>query len=263
MKMIGERHLSRLEESIGEWPVNGMPLTLGARTRRVYDRLAAIYPISSVLFHSRAHLCALEASGVRDGMNVLEVATGSGEMFRRLVRANGSGATVGVDLSPKMAAHTLRAARRRFPTARAHCQAADARRMAFRDETFDALFCCYMLELLSVDDVVGALWEFRRVLHESGHLTLVLISQNNPVFNALYRVAGKAAPALWGRQVERRMAELLEIARFEILQDRTVFQSWFPSRVLVVRKCSRNAAVKGRADLAPASHRVSIRESSP
>ena len=84
---IGET-LTRMEEAVNAWPVYGLPATLAERTRRVYDRLSAVYPVSSMLFHSRAHRCALEASGVRDGMEVLEVATGSGEMFRRLVRAN-------------------------------------------------------------------------------------------------------------------------------------------------------------------------------
>src|SRR5664280_2777730 len=85
-----------------------MPHTLADRTRRVYDRLAAVYPVSTMFFHSRAHGCALGASGLRDGMKVLEVATGSGEMFRRLVRANSMGTTLGVDLSPNMAARTRR-----------------------------------------------------------------------------------------------------------------------------------------------------------
>jgi ubiquinone/menaquinone biosynthesis C-methylase UbiE len=228
--------LNRLEESLRTWPVNGLPETLAGRTRRVYDRMAALYPLSTMLFHARAHRCALEVSGVRDGMAVLEVATGSGEMFRRLVRANARGATVGVDLSPNMAARTQRLARRRFPGARAHCQAVDARHMPFRNEAFDAVFCCYMLELLSGDDIERALCEFRRVLRDRGRLTLVLIGENTGVFNALYRVAGKVAPAFWGRQVERRMPELIESARFEILHDRHVRQTGYPSRVLVARK---------------------------
>jgi ubiquinone/menaquinone biosynthesis C-methylase UbiE len=228
--------LNRLEESIGAWPVNGLPATLAVRTRRVYDRMAAVYPISTMLFHSRAHRHALELSGMRDGMTVLEVATGSGEMFRRLVRANSVGATVGVDLSPNMAARTQRVARRRFPGARTHCQAVDARHMPFRGDTFDAVFCCYMLELLSGEDIMGALREFRRVLRERGRLTLVLIGENTPVFNTLYRVAGKVAPAFWGRQVEKRMPELIESARFQILHDRQVRQTFYPSRVLVARK---------------------------
>ena len=225
-----------MEESVSTWPVSGLPSTLADRTRRVYDRLSAVYPMSTMLFHSRAHRCALDASGVRNGMKVLEVATGSGEMFRRLVRANGKGSTVGVDLSPNMAARTQRAARHKFPNASAHCQAVDARHMPFRNESFDAIFCCYLLELLSADDIVCTLREFRRILRDRGNLTLVLIGQNTPMFNAVYKVLGRVAPAFWGRQVESRVPALIEAARFEILQDRMVRQTFYPSRVLVARK---------------------------
>jgi ubiquinone/menaquinone biosynthesis C-methylase UbiE len=228
--------LNRLEESIITWPVNGLPATLAHRTRRVYDRLAAVYPVSTMLFHSRAHRCALGASGIRDGMKVLEVATGSGEMFRRLVRANGSGTTIGIDLSPNMAARTQRTARCKFPGAETHCQAVDARHMPFKNEAFDSIFCCYLLELLSANDIVNTLVEFRRVLRDRGNLTLVLIGQNTAVFNAFYKVLGKMAPAFWGRQVERRVPEMIESVRFEILQDRVVRQGFYPSRVLVARK---------------------------
>jgi len=228
--------LNRTEESVGAWPVSGLPATLTERTRRVYDRLAAVYPISTMLFHSRAHRCALEMSGLRDGMNVLEVATGSGEMFRRLVRANRAGSTLGVDLSPNMAARTQHAARRRFPDARAHCQAVDARYMPFRTESFDAIFCCYLLELLSNDDIVSTLHEFRRILRNQGTLTLVLIGQNAEMFNAAYKLVGKIAPAFWGRQVEQRVPQLIEAVRFDLLHDRMLRQIFYPSRVLVARK---------------------------
>lgn len=228
--------MTRFEETVTTWPVNGLPATLAERTRRVYDRMAAVYPVSTMLFHSRAHRCALEASGLRDGMKVLEVATGSGEMFRRLVRANGGGSTIGVDLSPNMAARTQRVARRRFPHAATHCQAVDARHMPFRNDSFDAIFCCYLLELLSGDDIVHTLREFRRVLRDHGRLALVLIGQNTPVFNALYKVGGKVAPAFWGRQVERRVPQIIESMRFEIVHDRAVRQTFYPSRVLVARK---------------------------
>jgi ubiquinone/menaquinone biosynthesis C-methylase UbiE len=225
-----------MEESVTTWPVGGMHATLADKTRRVYDRLAAVYPVSTMLFHSRAHRCAVEVSGIADGMRVLEVATGSGEMFRRLIRANASGATVGVDLSPNMAARTQRIARNRFPHARAFCQAVDARHMPFRNESFDAIFCCYLLELLSADDITRTLREFRRVLRNRGKLTLVLIGQNTQGFNAAYKLATKVAPAFWGRQVERRVPEMISSARFQILHDRKVQQGFYPSRVLVAQK---------------------------
>jgi ubiquinone/menaquinone biosynthesis C-methylase UbiE len=157
-------------------------------------------------------------------------------MFRRLLRANSGGSTIGVDLSPNMAARTERLARKRFPGARAHCQAVDARRMPFRNESFDAVMCCYLLELLAAEDIELTLREFRRVLKHRGRLTLVLIGQNTPVFNALYRVAGKMAPAFWGRQVEQRVPKLIESAQFDIVHDRHVRQGLYPSRVLVALK---------------------------
>jgi demethylmenaquinone methyltransferase/2-methoxy-6-polyprenyl-1,4-benzoquinol methylase len=228
--------LNRLEEVVTTWPVNNMPQTLADRTRRVYDRLAAVYPVSTMFFHSRAHRYALASSGLCNGMEVLEVATGSGEMFRRLVRANSEGRTLGVDLSPNMAARTQRTARHKFPEAKAHCQAVDARHMPFRNQSFDAIFCCYLLELLSTEDILRTLGEFRRVLRDEGKLTLVLIGQNTASFNALYKIAGRLAPAFWGRQVEHRMPELITAARFEIVHDRHVRQTLYPSRVLVARK---------------------------
>ena len=79
--------MNKLEYSITAWPSNGLQKTLAHRTRRAYDRMAKLYPISTMLFHSHAHRCALDFSGIRDGMKVLEVATGSGEMFRRILAA--------------------------------------------------------------------------------------------------------------------------------------------------------------------------------
>ena len=151
-------------------------------------------------------------------------------------RANARGATIGVDLSPNMAARTQRSAQRRFPAARAHCQAVDARQMPFRNESFDAIFCCYLLELLSSEDITKTLSEFRRVLRDRGRLALVLIGQNTAMFNSVYRMAGRVAPAFWGRQVEQRVPELIQKMRFQILQDRMVRQIFYPSRVLVARK---------------------------
>lgn len=224
------------QTSLLSWRADPLSATVAHRTRLVYDRLALCYALPTRLFHSRAHRCALEMAGIRDGMRVLEVATGSGEMFRRLVRANPEGSTLGVDLSPKMAAHTHRSIRRRFPVVRAQCHAVDARHMPFRDECFDAVVCCYLLELLCWDDILRALGEMRRVLRHRGVLTLVSIGEDMQAFNRLYRLVGGLAPAFWGRQVERRLPELLESAEFRILRERRVRQAFYPSQVLLARR---------------------------
>lgn len=212
---------------------NGLPKTIADKTRWVYDRMALVYPLSTYFFHSRAHRLALEVSGIRDGMRILEVATGSGEMFRRIVKANRNGRTVGFDLSPNMAQRTHDRIRRKFPQAETLCQAVDARYLPYRDASFDAVFCCYLLELLGADDIVQALSEIRRVLRPRGRMALVCIADSTPLFNRIYKFAGGLVPAFWGRQVACHAPELVASADFRVLNDRIVKQSLYPSRVLV------------------------------
>jgi len=228
--------LNKLEEPPSLRPVNGLPVTLALRTRRAYDRMSRVYGLTSSVLHSRAHQQALDNSGVRDGMRILEVATGSGEMLRRLVRANQNGMTLGIDLAPNMASLAQRKIRRRFPLSAAQCHAVDARSMPFRDGSFDLVVCCYLLELLSSEDIVRTVDEFHRVLRARGRLALVMISQGAAAFNSLYRVLGKLAPAFWGRQVEERVPELIVASDFRIVSEQVVRQGFYPSRVLVAHK---------------------------
>lgn len=213
-----------------------MPRTIAERTRRVYDRLSGVYPASTFFFHSKAHACVMRHSGIENGMQVLEIATGSGEMFRRLVRANPDGKTFGLDLSPNMAARTQRRARQEFPSAEAHCGAVDVRSMPFRKASFDAVVCCYLLELLGHEDIWLTLREISRVLRPNGRFSLVVIGQNAQTFNRIYRVAGSLVPAFWGQQVEQSVPDLVDKAGLKILTDELVRQTGYPSRVLIARK---------------------------
>jgi ubiquinone/menaquinone biosynthesis C-methylase UbiE len=224
--------LNKAGYSASEAALTELPATPSRQTRRIYDILAPLYPLSTMLFHSRAHRRALAAAGIVNGMRVLEVAIGSGEMYHRLVKENPDGQTVGIDISPNMAAKTQEGARKSFPKSSVYCQAADARHMPFPDNSFDSLVCCYMLELLATDDMIHALKEFRRVLRPNCRLTLILIGQEESGFNAMYKVATKVAPAFWGRQVEQRVPNLLRARGFEIERDENVKQIFYPSRVL-------------------------------
>jgi len=152
------------------------------------------------------------------------------------VRANQNGMTLGIDLAPNMASLAQRKIRRRFPLSAAQCHAVDARSMPFRDGSFDLVVCCYLLELLSSEDIVRTVDEFHRVLRARGRLALVMISQGAAAVNSLYRVLGKLAPAFWGRQVEERVPELIVASDFRIVSEQVVRQGFYPSRVLVAHK---------------------------
>lgn len=228
--------MSDLNYSILLSRTDRMPQTIAARTRRIYDNVAAIYPVSTFFFHSKAHACLLRNAGIANGMRVLEIATGSGEMFRRLVKSNPDGRTFGLDLSPNMAARTQHLARKQFPHAQSHCGAVDVRSMPFKNASFDAVVCCYLFELLSQNDIRLTLREIRRVLRGGGTFGLVVIGQNANIFNQLYHVAGKLVPAFWGRQVANAVPELVKEAGLRIETTHSVRQTGYPSRVLIAKR---------------------------
>lgn len=201
-------------------------------TRRIYDVLAPIYTVPTHLFHAYGHSAALAASSIENGMRVLEVAMGSGEMFKQLVGVNPNGQTIGVDLSPKMAARSQATARRLFPKVSAECQAADVRYLPYADGQFDRVLCCYLFELLPTDDVADTIMELRRVLRPGGRLTTILIAQNKRSFNAMYKVCSRVLPAFWGRQLDGYVAGLLPQCGFEIDTDRHVQQFFYSSRIV-------------------------------
>jgi SAM-dependent methyltransferase len=129
----------------------------------------------------------------------------------------------------------LRRARKECPQADSHCGAVDVRHLPFRSGSFDAVMCCYLLELLSQDDIRMTLREIRRVLRPGATFSLVVIGQNVKFFNGMYRVAGSLVPAFWGRQVESSVPNMIREAGLRVTNDEFVRQGFYPSRVLVAR----------------------------
>ena len=201
------------------------------RIRRTYDLAAPVYPLSSRVFHGRAHSRLLELAGDVDGCRVLEVATGSGELFHQLLAANRSGITVGVDLSPAMVVAIRQSLTGKG--GRYLLQAGDARQLPFPDACFDLLVSCYLFECLADADLCRAAAELRRVIRPGGRLLLTSASQSNTGFNQLYRVLGRIIPTFWGRQVAKTMPAVLAAAGFRLAHQETVWQSGYPTDVLM------------------------------
>jgi ubiquinone/menaquinone biosynthesis C-methylase UbiE len=212
-----------------------VPRKIAGATRRAYDALAFVYPLLTWLCHSKAHDSALRRTPIRNGMSVLEIAVGSGRLFNRILQANQLGTVVGVDLSPRMAAHALDRALKNFPQRRLGCGVADVCNLPFRNASFDAVMCCYLLELLTREELMWAIEEIGRVLRPGATLTLVLVGRNVTLFNRAYGLAQAVAPAFWGRQVEHDVPALLEEFGMRIVTDTFVRQGFYPSRVLVAR----------------------------
>jgi len=121
-----------------------LPDTIAAAHAAHYDHVAKIYPVSTFFFHSAGARLRLEAREIRNGMCVLELATGSGEMFRRLVTANPEGRTFGLDLFAEIWRRARSAAPgASFPMRNRIGARGRSQPGRFESASFDAVVCCY------------------------------------------------------------------------------------------------------------------------
>lgn len=161
----------------------------GGSAPEVYER----YKVPSV--HGPVATRLLDRIALRPGLNVLDVACGTGIVARlAALRVAPSGRVVGVDLHKGM----LAVARARAAEAglAIEWQERDASSLPFADESFDVVTCNQGLQFFP--DKVRALREMWRVVSPGGTLALGLFGVPSPytvaLADALARYAG-AAPA--------------------------------------------------------------------
>lgn len=213
-----------------------LPRTFSERTvTRQYALVAWFYDLWARLTEEKAIRRALELADLHDGLDVLEVAVGTGRLFRRIVERNPHGRNEGLDLSPEMLAR----ARRRLstiPTGSWNLSTGSAFDLPFPDGSFDRLFNTYMLDLLPEEDFPRALNEFQRVLRPGGRLILVTFGFGEHAYNRLWLWLARHAPALLTNCRPVRPQEAVRSAGLEIVHTEAISQNTFPSEVLVAVK---------------------------
>jgi SAM-dependent methyltransferase len=120
---------------------------------------------SAIMGRGLTDLVVREAA-VEPGMNVLDVACGSGEPAISIAaQLNGTGSVIGVDISTEpLTVARQRAAQRKLTNA--FFQQADVQHLPFVDASFDRVTC--RLGVMFFPDVAGALGEIHRVLRPGG-----------------------------------------------------------------------------------------------
>jgi len=176
----------RTEEERREWVGGAFD-----RSARHYDRICAALSLGTGQWYRRQ---ALLRAGLRPGMRLLDVATGTGLVARAALDAGvAAGSLVGVDPSAGM-----------LEESRRHCPAALVRgtgeRLPFREASFDFVAMGYALR--HVADLEAAFAGFRRVLRPGGRL--LLLEHSRPASRA-----GRALARLWFRSVVPALSWLI------------------------------------------------------
>jgi ubiquinone/menaquinone biosynthesis C-methylase UbiE len=147
---------------------------------------------------------------------VLDVGCGTGQLTARVAAELAPETVVGCDFSRGM----LREAVRRSPGL--PCVRADAMRLPFRDESFDAVLSTESFHWFPDQDV--ALAEFFRVLAPKGRLFVALINPPAEWLSAVARLHSRllGEPANWPTRA--RLRRRTEAAGFSVDTQRAVFR---------------------------------------
>ena len=210
-----------------------------------YRRIAPIYDLWGRLTESRAQDLCLEWAGVADGEDVLDVAVGSGLLFRRLLALNPNGFCAGLDLSEAML-NRARSKAEAMPGQSWELVLGDAYALPWPADRFDVVVNNYMFDLLPETDFDRVLSEFRRVLKPGGRLAMVNMTCPETRTQAVWSWVYRVSPGLLGGCRGVRLLPWLERAGFTDTRRQFVSQCTFPSEVVLARLPKGNAPVSTR-----------------
>jgi ubiquinone/menaquinone biosynthesis C-methylase UbiE len=201
----------------------------------VYDKLAGIYDVWGVLTESKARNRAIELAKIQNGMNVLEVAVGTGLAFYEMVKRNPNGKNTGIDLSQGM----LKKAEKRLKKLSGvnfTLNTGTAFNLPMEDGTVDVLMNNYMVDLMSEADMDKVLMEFRRVLKEHGRLVMVNMTAGERFGSNLYNYVYNISPKLMGGCRGVTLSDKLKDHGFQVETREYYQQLLFPSEVILAHK---------------------------
>jgi len=145
-----------------------------------YDRISRFYDYLSAVFERKYAEMALERLSVQEGERVLEIGFGSGHCLKRIAQSVGQrGKVYGIDISSGMLAVTRRRLEKAPVTGRVDLCCGDATSLPYGDNTFDAVFMSFVLELFDTPEIPRVLEEAKRVLTAGGRLGLVSMSKED------------------------------------------------------------------------------------
>ncbi len=162
---------------------------------KMYAHIAWIYDRWAKLTESRAVSRALELANIRDGERVLEVAVGTGVVFKEIVERNMHGENEGLDISPVMLSAAVERMKGCDPNF-FHLQIGSCYSLPFDDGRFDLVISNYMFDLLPLDDFVTILRGFHRVLRPHGRLVMVTMTWGEKWYNQIWPWIARNVPSL-------------------------------------------------------------------
>jgi ubiquinone/menaquinone biosynthesis C-methylase UbiE len=203
-------------------------------TRHYYNKIARIYDLMAEHSEGPMRELGLRLLAAKPGEKVLEVGFGTGHCIVELAKAvEADGLVCGVDLSDKMVELAQELVAAAGVAERVELKQGDGETIPYPDETFDAVFTSFTLELFDTPQIPKFLGEVKRVLKPGGRFGVVAVSKmgKDGIIMEAYEWTHKHFPNLVDcRPIYVKAA--LEAAGFQI-QASEIETMWVPVEIVL------------------------------
>ena len=154
-----------------------------------YNRISRYYDYTTGAFGRKYAEMALERLSIVEGETVLEIGFGTGYCLKLIAELVGqTGKVYGIDISSGMIEITKKRLEKVGLAKRAELFCGDAVSLPFVDNTFDAVFISFTLEVLDTPEIPKVLEQIKKVLRPGGKLGVASMSKENEesIFLRLY-----------------------------------------------------------------------------
>ena len=203
-------------------------------TRKYYNKIAKFYDALSEKSEGPLKQLGLKRLAAAPGESVLEVGFGTGHSLVTLAAAVGpEGKVYGIDISDEMVALAEERLTHAGLNERCELQRADAEHLPYGDNSLDAIFFSFTLELFDTPQIPIVLGECKRVLKPGGRIAVVAVSREGKTGTMIkiYEWTHAHFPNLLDCRpiyVQRAM----EAAGFTI-KDQSIESMWVPVEVVI------------------------------
>lgn len=205
-----------------------------AKTQKEFKQVLWIYDFWGCLTESKSAKKVIELANINDGIRILDVACGTGELLKEVVKQNPNGKNVGIDLSPDMIKNAK--AKLKKTGSNFELYEGNALHLNFPDNTFDLLINNYMVDLLPEEYFDKIASEFHRVLQPGGEVVISTFSFGTRGIHKFWYWVAKHLPQLLTGCRPVQFKQNLVNAGFKIENEIEISQNTFPSQIIKARK---------------------------
>jgi len=202
-----------------------------ARIKKEFKQVVWMYDLWGKLTEKKAASKVLKLAEIENGIDIIDVACGTGEMLEKIVKQNPEGNNIGIDLSPDML-NKARARLTELKKGNFELQEGNVLNLGFNDNSFDLLINNYMVDLMPIETFDKIASEFYRILRPGGKLVMSTFSFGTKRIHRFWYWVARQFPGLLTGCRPVSFKNYLVNAGFEIEQETEVSQNTFPSQII-------------------------------